>query len=406
MRSDLDRLMRERGMAGMVVFAQDRYTPAMHYATGQRIAHGVYLRTAAGRAHLICDPMERDTGAKVDAELTTFAQHELMRLRQEEGVPPRAFGRLIGEACAKLGMDGPVAFFGDMGAGYAWELIGRAREVHPAMTVDVRHPDLVTAARTTKEPDEVDALRRAGHGTVAALERLTGYLRSLHRDGDGFRDAGGRVTLGHLRGLLREEFMKRGYAEDGPSIVSQGRDAGVPHNHGDDAQPLRAGETIIVDIFPGEIGGGYHSDITRTYCMGRAPEPVRRLYDDVDAAFRAAMAALKVGEPVRRYQDVTCDVFESRGHSTPRKDPATTEGYCHNLGHGVGLSVHEAPLLGGPPNNTALLEAGMVITVEPGLYYPSRGMGARIEDLLWVRPDGTFENLTPAPYDFEIEPAS
>jgi Xaa-Pro aminopeptidase len=66
--------------------------------------------------------------------------------------------------------------------------------------------------------------------------------------------------------------------------------------------------------------------------------------------------------------------------------------------------VHDPPLLGGPPSNAATLEPGMVVTVEPGLYYPGRGMGCRIEDLFHLRPDGTLENLTTFPFDLEIEP--
>jgi len=68
----------------------------------------------------------------------------------------------------------------------------------------------------------------------------------------------------------------------------------------------------------------------------------------------------------------------------------------------VGLAVHEAPRLGGPPSNTQVLEPGMVITVEPGLYYPSKALGVRIEDLVLVREDGSFENLTPAGYALEV----
>ncbi len=116
------------------------------------------------------------------------------------------------------------------------------------------------------------------------------------------------------------------------------------------------------------------------------------------------MSTLAVGEPCRAYQDKVCDLFEQRGHATVRQNDTTQEGYVHGLGHGVGLAVHEAPRLGGPPSNTQTLEPGMVITVEPGLYYPSRGLGVRIEDLVLVRPDGRFENLTPAPYDLVVEP--
>jgi len=211
------------------------------------------------------------------------------------------------------------------------------------------------------------------------------------------------VTLGDLRTRLHLEFTRAGL-EGGESIVSQGRDAGVPHNRGNDADLLTAGRPVIVDIFPGEAGGGYYSDFTRTICMGRASDELRRMYGDVNDAFRLAMDTVKVGGACRSYQEAVCDLFEKRGHATLRTNATAEEGYVHGLGHGVGLAVHEAPRLGGPITNTTVLEPRMVITIEPGLYYPSRGMGARIEDLVLVRPDGAMENLTPAPYTFEIEP--
>jgi Xaa-Pro aminopeptidase len=212
------------------------------------------------------------------------------------------------------------------------------------------------------------------------------------------------VTLGDLRELLGREFLAHGL-EGGESIVSQGRDAGVPHNRGNDADLLRPGLPLLVDIFPGEAGGGYYSDMTRTFCLGTAPEPLQRLYRDVHDAFQLAIRTLKVGEPCRSYQEKVCELFEQRGHATQRTSDTVQEGYVHGLGHGVGLAVHEAPRLGGPPSNTQVIEPGMVVTVEPGLYYPSRGLGVRIEDLVAVGPDGRLENLTPVPYDLEIHPA-
>jgi Xaa-Pro aminopeptidase len=253
----------------------------------------------------------------------------------------------------------------------------------------------------TKDPAEVEMIRRTSQGAVAAIERLRVHLTTLRPKGDHFVNGKGPVTLGSLRHLLHEEFLVHGL-EGGETIVSQGRDAGVPHNRGDDAQLLRPGTPLLVDIFPGEAGGGYHSDLTRTFCLGGAPDPLKRLYGDVHDAFRLAVDGLKVGEPCRSYQERVCELFEKRGHATLRTNETAQEGYVHGLGHGVGLAVHEAPRLGGPPSNTQKIEPGMVITVEPGLYYPSRDAGVRIEDLVFVREDGTFENLTPAPYELEI----
>ena len=406
MREDLDRLMQERGLAGLVVLAADRYSPAMYYVTGQRIHYGIYFRTAAGNAYLVHDPMERDQAAAAGSPHAAFEQHGMSRIQDEEIAPARALGRLIGEITGTLGMKGKVAWFGETPVGFGHALLARAREVNPALAVDTTHPDILSLARMTKSGPEVKAIRHAARGATDAIARLRGYLATLTRDGDAFRANGtSPVRIGDLRRLLHGVFLEYGL-EGGETIVSQGRDAGVPHNRGNDAEPLRAGTPILVDIFPGEAGGGYFSDLTRTFCLGRAPDPFRKLYDDVHDAFRAGMESLRVGAPCRASQEVVCDLFEKRGHATVRSRQGLEEGYVHGLGHGVGLAVHEPPRLGGPPSNTQALEPGMVVTVEPGLYYPSRGLGVRIEDLVLVRSDGTLENLTPAPYDFEIEPGA
>jgi Xaa-Pro aminopeptidase len=405
-KQDLDRLMRERGLAGLVVFAQDRYSPAMYYVTGQRLHYGLYFRSSAGRELLIHDAMERDQAALAGCPHASFAEYKLIPLTEEEGQPARAFGRLIAERCQALGITGPIALSGDVALGYADVLVSRMREIEPKLTIDATYPDIVTLARTTKETREIHAIHDAARGTVSALERVREFLEGLRYEGDLLHhDGAGPVTLGHIRRLLQEEFLAHGLAETGgESIVSQGRDAGVPHNRGNDHEALRPHVPLLIDIFPGEAGGGYHSDVTRTFCVGKAPDALRKLYDDVHAAHRAAMTQLELGASCARYQDIVCDVFEQRGHATQRTKPGTEEGYVHGLGHGVGLSVHEGPRMAGGPSNPQVLEPGMVITIEPGLYYPSKGLGVRIEDLVVAHADGTFENLTPASYELEVHP--
>ena len=401
MRQDLDRLMQERGLSGMVVFANDRYCPAMHYATGKRFHRAIHFRSAAGREHLVVDPMERDDAVAIGVEHSTLQQHQWVERIDRLGAAG-GHAELIGEVLGTMGIHGRIAFFGDFEASFAYQLITELEQRASGATIDHTLPDILTLARATKDPGEIAAIRHASLAVVSAYRKLTDHLGGLRPDGQTFRDEAGAVTLGSLRTLLNREFLAFGL-EGGESIVSQGRDAGVPHNRGNDAELLRAGSPVIVDIFPGEAGGGYHSDFTRTFCMAPVPDAVRALYDDVHTAFRAVMDSLRTGAPCRSYQETTCDVFEQRGHATVRNTPGTEEGYVHGLGHGVGLAVHEAPRLGGPPSNTQLLEAGMVVTIEPGLYYPSRGMGARIEDLVVMRADGGYDNLTPAPYELKIE---
>lgn len=403
MRKDLDSLMQQRGIAGMVVFAFDRYTPAMHYATGQKIYVGTYVRAADGRDHLAHDPMERDQAAAVGCPTSTYAQQGVPQRIEKQGDSIRGYASLAAELLQTLGIRGKVAFFGELPAGAGYQYVNAVREFAPEVEVDLSQPDIITLARATKEPAEIAAIRRASQGVVSAYAKLRAHLATLKPEGDHFVNGAGLVKLGDLRTLLHSEFLAHGL-EGGESIVSQGRDAGVPHNRGNDGELLRAGAPVIVDIFPGEAGGGYFSDFTRTFCMGKASPELKRIYDDVDGAFRLAMEHLRVGESCREYQEKTCAFFESRGHATLRTNQTTQEGYCHGLGHGVGLAVHEAPRLGGPPSNTQKLEPGMVVTIEPGLYYPSKGIGVRIEDLVVMTPDGGYENLTPAPYTLEIEP--
>ena len=402
MRSDLDRLMQQRGLAGLVVLAHDRYCPALHWCTGQKIHHGIYFRTADGRAHLVADPMERDQAALVGCEWSTYANHGFLAMVKSVESQSQALAQLIANIAGTLQMRGNIAFAGDTSLGYAYTLLSNLRTIAPELEVDPRQPDVVSIAMATKDDAELEPIRRASRGAVDAMERVRGYLASLRpKNGaltDGKHDV---VKLGHVRALIHRTFAEHGLAEDGESIVAQGRDAGVPHNRGNDAEPVRAGESIIVDIFPVEAGGGYHTDMTRTFCVGPAPAPLKALYADCQAAFDAAMTALKPGEPCRSYQDLTCDVFEKRGHATIRSVPGTEEGYVHSLGHGVGLAVHEGPRLGGNETNTVTLAPGHVVSVEPGLYYPSKGMGCRIEDLIVVRADGRIENLTPCSYELE-----
>ncbi len=111
---------------------------------------------------------------------------------------------------------------------------------------------------------------------------------------------------------------------------------------------------------------------------------------------------MTVGTPCPTYQKLTCELFEARGHPTIQSDPATQSGYVHSLGHGLGLRVHERPWFGSNADDADRLVPGAVFTIEPGLYYPDKGMGVRLENSAWVRPDGQIEVLADFPFDLVL----
>ncbi|MGE5248746.1 MAG: M24 family metallopeptidase, partial [Bacteroidota bacterium] len=183
---------------------------------------------------------------------------------------------------------------------------------------------------------------------------------------------------------------------------SIGRDAGIPHSMGEPEDLVRLGQTIVYDIFPAEPGGGYFYDFTRTWSLGYATPQAEELYAQVREIYEELLGKFEPNTPFRDYQRMACEYFEAKGHQTQLSTPAPLEGYVHSLGHGVGLDIHERPGSRLGSSDDQRLAPGVIITSEPGLYYPEKGMGFRIEDTLWVRPDGRVEILAEYPYDFVL----
>jgi Xaa-Pro aminopeptidase len=235
------------------------------------------------------------------------------------------------------------------------------------------------------------------------VQAVVDFIRGGRARGDVLVDSHGQpITIGHVRELIGREIAARGLETPFGTIFAQGRDAGMPHAAGDDGEPLRLGQAIVFDIFPREAGGGYYHDMTRTFAIGYAPPELQQLYDEVRGAFEQVVGELEVGAPTKPYQNLVCQYFEARGHETIGSKTPIEEGYVHGLGHGLGLEIHEDFGFPSGEDRGEVIMPGAVFTVEPGLYYPSKGRGARIEDTIYCAPDGQFENLTPFPKELVI----
>ena len=255
----------------------------------------------------------------------------------------------------------------------------------------------------TKDSVEVDRIRRMGAVTTSVVGEVAEFLTS-HSVLDEALVTAERapLTIGNVKRRINLWLAERGVENPEDTIFAIGRDAGVPHSSGTPTDVIRLGQTIVFDIFPCEAGGGYFYDFTRTWCLGYATDEVLALYEDVLAVYQQVMDALELGVQCIEYQRLTCDLFAGQGHLTTQDDPATQVGYVHSLGHGVGLNVHERPWFGRTATPDDRLTSGVVFTVEPGLYYPEQGMGIRLEDTVWARPDGQMEVLAEYPLDLVI----
>jgi Xaa-Pro aminopeptidase len=260
-------------------------------------------------------------------------------------------------------------------------------------------------AMETKDADEVAHIRHMGQVTTEVVGMVARYLtESTVRDDEVLlKDDGTPLTIGSVKGKISLWLAERGAADVEGTIFAIGHDAGVPHSVGTPGDLMRLGQTIVFDIFPAEAGGGYFYDFTRTWSLGYATPDAQQLYNEVRDVYDKVADNLDLNVGFKEYQKLACDEFNKNGHKTPMHTQGVLEeGYVHSLGHGVGLNIHERPSSRHTAPDDNILKPGVVVTIEPGLYYPEKGMGVRIEDSYWVRPDGKMELLAEYPYDFVL----
>lgn len=255
--------------------------------------------------------------------------------------------------------------------------------------------ELFARRRRVKSQTELEGIRRAQRACEAALDAARELLRAARENESGLEVDGKPLTSEWLKQRIGEVFTEHDMLAD-EFIVSHGAQSAVGHEMG--SGQIRAGEPIVIDLWPRDRETGCYADMTRTYVVGDPPEPLVEFQRLVRQALEDAVSAIKPGVPGRELFVDTCTFFQQHGYRTPlSKEPGELleDGFIHGLGHGVGLEVHEEPGMGLASYDP--LEPGDVVTVEPGLYNPGFG-GCRLEDLILVTEDGA-ENLTDYPYD-------
>ncbi len=226
---------------------------------------------------------------------------------------------------------------------------------------------MVEALRTVKTPAEIATIKASVQLNSAALEQALRHFK---------------VSMTEVDLAAEIEYRMRGLGADGTAfetIVAAGTRSALPHAHPTN-HPINRDQLLLVDM--GASVAGYASDMTRTYAVGKLDAKIRRMYRAVLESQLAAIDAIEPGVSCARVDAAAREVLRRYG---------LDKLFLHSTGHGLGLEIHERPRVGRKEGTK--LEAGMVITVEPGAYVEGLG-GIRIEDTVVVTEQGS-EVLTP-----------
>lgn len=247
--------------------------------------------------------------------------------------------------------------------------------------------------RRAKDDQEVQWLREAQSTTEGAVRLACEFIADADVAADGTLMRDGEIlTSERVRSEVDIWLMRQGYASP-PCIIAGGPQGADCHKLGDG--PLKTGQPVIIDIFPENRISGYNGDCTRTVVHGEISEQLAKMHLAVVEAKHAGQNATRTGVTGESVHHAVINKIEEHGFKIGIPNDSEPDEYCgmvHGTGHGIGLDVHEPPLLDfkGPE-----LVTGDALTIEPGLYSKAIG-GIRIEDMVIVTENG-YDNLNSLP---------
>lgn len=372
----LSEAIKKSGTDAYVVYANSRDADMRyltHFTTSDPF---IYFRKQGEKGTIIISQMEVGRASREGTTaVMTRAEAGLPEIMKKEKDPYRATAQMIaGQAGKKIlvPQNFPVALANALGE-------------FCSVTVD---KGTVLSMRAKKTRPEIRCLKNVQNVTQTAMGQAVSLIkRAAVKKGILYLD-GKPLTSERIKYTMHCVLLEHGCsAED--TIVSCAEDTAIPHMTG--TGPLRADEPIIIDLFPVHEKSGYYADMTRTFVKGEPSQEILEMYKALCEAKQLAISRVKSGATGADLYQRVVDFFKDRGYESD------TKGFVHNLGHGVGLQVHELPTVG-PAGKS--LEAGNVITIEPGLYYPGIG-GVRLEDIGAVTKTG-FDNFTSFPEDLVV----
>jgi Xaa-Pro aminopeptidase len=295
-----------------------------------------------------------------DFRYRDWAQQEVSHL--EIRLYPQGLTKLLPEllqkiGCRKIGFESQYLSFNQ------YQRLSQAGQEAGLEITWQPQESLLEQLREIKDQGEIAIIRQA----LALTEKVLAQVATQLAPGQ---------TEQEVARLLEHSFMEAG-AEglSFPTIVASGPNSARPHHHPGE-RVIRANEPIIIDL--GARLQGYCADMTRTFYLGEPEARFKEIYGLVRQAQKTAEEGIRAGILSDAADGLAREVITTAGFG---------EYFGHSLGHGVGLAVHEGPTLSPIKEKSSLLQAGMVVTVEPGIYLPEWG-GVRLEDMILIQAEG------------------
>ncbi len=363
----------------LLIVADSEHDANMLYAVKMFVPDPfVYLRMG-GKCHVVMNDLEIDRARKQASHCRIISLSQCQQKLRKLGAASAGFAPVIAMLLREKRLK-KILVPNNFPHGLAREL----RDLK--ITVDVRETAFFPE-REIKSAEEVKkisaALMMAEVGLAEGIQALKSSKIAKDRK---LIYRGVPLTSEKLRAIIDIAIIQAGGLAN-HTIVAGGKQGCDPHERG--FGPLRANESIILDVFPRSQKTGYFGDITRTVVKGRASEAIRKLYHTVAAGQEIAFRRIRHDANSAAIHQEIQSLFKKEGYQTGKRN-GRMQGFFHGTGHGLGLEIHEAPRIGSSSTDT--LKAGQVVTVEPGLYYPAIG-GVRLEDVAHVTATG-MRNLT------------
>jgi Xaa-Pro aminopeptidase len=368
----MKKMKSKHSLSAEIIVADSETDANLYYATRFIVPDPVLFFQIRGKRYLMLNDLEVDRGrreAEVD-EVVSLSEWE-EKVKKKIGQKPTSIDMMVEFLKEKKVRNAIVPY--NFPGFIASELQKRK------IILSYRHNPF-WKNRLLKTKEEKKAIELSLKHTGNAIRKAYEVLKaSVVRKGSLFYQDE-PLTSECLRRVI-DLYLMENQCLARNTIVAGGNQAVDPHNRG--SGPLKADQAIVMDVFPRSMKTQYYADMTRTVVKGKPSPELKKIWRTVKEAQERAIEMIKEGINGKKVHLWILDFFESKGYKTGKMN-GRMQGFFHGTGHGLGLDIHEAPRISKFPER---LKKGMVVTVEPGLYYQGIG-GVRIEDVVYVTKDG------------------